>query len=519
MFDTGLKLHAPLFAPRMSSAEELWKDNSRKWVPLKSGGDFRKWYGNNEKVIRFDRVAYNELKSQGNHCASEDRYFQESLTWSAIGATDQFGVRLCDEGFVFTTGSHSIFATDAPLKMVAAYLCSSVASYLAQLINPTLNANPGDIARLPFPTDPDLRSPTVKIAEECIRIAKLDWDSFEVSWDFERSPLIEMDQCRTIEHSWSKWRIATITLVDELRQLEERNNQLFTQACSLESDSYIAERRQRITLKCNASDRYGPEKCESEGEALLCADAIRELTSYAIGCMMGRYSLDKPGLIYANSRNQGFDASQYKTFPADLDGIIPLTDTAWCDDDAANRLIEFIGVTWPKEHLEENLKFIAESLGSSKGEQSRDAIRRYLAQDFFKDHLKTYKRRPIYWLFSSGKQRAFQCLVYLHRYNEGTLSRMRTEYVIPLQGKISARIEQLAGDIAAATSTAFRSKLTKERDKLIKQQAELQAFDEKLRHNADLRVSLDLDDGVKVNYGKFGDLLAEVKSVTGGSDE
>jgi len=141
------------------------------------------------------------------------------------------------------------------------------------------------------------------------------------------------------------------------------------------------------------------------------------------------------------------------------------------------------------------------------------------SRHFFKDHLKTYKKRPIYWLFSSGKQRAFQCLVYLHRYNEGTLSRMRTEYVILLQGKVSARIEQLAGDIAAATSTAFRSKLTKERDKLVKQQAELQAFDEKLRHYADLRISLDLDDGVKVNYGKFGDLLAEVKAVTGGSEE
>jgi type II restriction/modification system DNA methylase subunit YeeA len=176
-------------------------------------------------------------------------------------------------------------------------------------------------------------------------------------------------------------------------------------------------------------------------------------------------------------------------------------------------------VAWPKEHLEENLRFIAGSLGSNNREQPRDTIRRYLATAFFRDHLRIYKRRPIYWLFSSGKLRTFQCLVYLHRYNEGTLSRMRTEYVIPLQGKIASRIEQLSNDIQNATSASHRRKMEKERDTLIKQQAELQSFDEKLRHYADLRISLDLDDGVKVNYGKFGDLLAEVKTVTGGSDE
>ena len=176
-------------------------------------------------------------------------------------------------------------------------------------------------------------------------------------------------------------------------------------------------------------------------------------------------------------------------------------------------------MAWPREHLEENLKFVADSLGPTKGEQPRDTIRRYLATGFYKHHLQTYKRRPIYWLFSSGKQRAFQCLVYLHRYHEGTLARMRTEYVIPLQGKLASRIDQLAGDMPKATSTSHRKKLTKERDKLIKQQAELQAYDEKLRHYADMRITLDLDDGVKVNYGKFGDLLAEVKAVTGGKDE
>jgi type II restriction/modification system DNA methylase subunit YeeA len=247
---------------------------------------------------------------------------------------------------------------------------------------------------------------------------------------------------------------------------------------------------------------------------------IKRLLSYAIGCIVGRYSLDKPGLIYSHSGNQGFDPSQYKTFHADDDGIIPLFETDWgIRDDAANRTVEFVGVVWPKEHMEENLEFIAASLDPTGNEQPRDTIRRYLSAGFYKHHLSMYKRRPIYWLFSSGKQRAFQCLVYLHRYNEGTVSRMRTEYVIPLQGKLASRIEQLASDIQKTTATSHRKKLEKERDTRLKQQTELQVFDEKLRHYADLRIKLDLDDGVKLNYGKFGDLLAEVNAVTGGSDD
>src|SRR5207249_6548706 len=188
-------------------------------------------------------------------------------------------------------------------------------------------------------------------------------------------------------------------------------------------------------------------------------------------------------------------------------------------DEAANRVVDFIGAAWPKENLEENLRFIAHSLGPAKDEQPRDTIRGYFVTGFYKHHLSMYKKRPIYWLFSSGKHRAFQCLVYVHRYHEGTLARMRTEYVIPLQGKIASRIEQLASDIPKATSTSHRKKLEKEQDTLKKQQVELRTFDEKLRHYADMRISLDLDDGVKVNYGKFGDLLAEVKAVCGKSED
>jgi type II restriction/modification system DNA methylase subunit YeeA len=235
--------------------------------------------------------------------------------------------------------------------------------------------------------------------------------------------------------------------------------------------------------------------------------------------MMGRYSLDKPGLIYAHSGNQGFDPSQYRTFAADDDGILPLTEFGWFDDDVAHRFENFLATAWHPEHLDENLQYVADSLGPKKGESPRETIRRYLAADFFKHHLSMYKRRPIYWLFSSGKQRGFQALVYLHRYNEGTLARMRTEYVIPLLGKMTARINHLTDDIAAATSSQHRKRLETEKAAVTKQLAEVQAFDERLRHCADQRIKLDLDDGVKVNYGKFGDLLADVKAVCGTKDE
>ena len=318
-----------------------------------------------------------------------------------------------------------------------------------------------------------------------------------------------------------------------MKRLEEENNRLFIDAYGLADELTPDVPIEQITLTVNPAYRYGGKLTEEEQWTRFRQDTMQELVSYAIGCMMGRYSLDKPGLIYAHSGNEGFDPSQYPTFRADEDGIIPLLETDWgFPDDATNRLVEFIGVAWPKtspspqpspkgegDLLEENLKFIADSLGPTSNEQPRDTIRRYLATGFYKHHLTTYKRRPIYWLFSSGKQRAFQCLVYLHRYHEGTLARMRTEYVIPLQGQIAARIEHLEGDKTQATSTSYRKKLQKEQDDLKKQQAELLTFEEKLKHHADMRIRLDLDDGVKVNYGKFGDLLAETKAICGAKED
>lgn len=305
-----------------------------------------------------------------------------------------------------------------------------------------------------------------------------------------------------------------------MQRLEHDNNHMFIEAYDLIDELTPDVSLNEITLTCNPSYRYGSNKLNEELESLLLSDTIRELISYSIGCMMGRYSPDEPGLIYAFSGNQGFDQGRYKTFPADDDGIVPVMDSDWFPDDATKRFVEFLRVTWSPETLDENLKFVADSLDPKSGELPQETIRRFISSKFFKDHhLKVYKKRPIYWLFSSGKHKAFECLVYLHRYNEGTLSRMRSAYVTTLHGKFSGRIDLLEKAIKDANSTASSRKLQNELDTLKKKQLELRDFDDLLRHYADQKITLDLDDGVKVNYGKFGNLLAEVKAITGESSD
>ena len=300
----------------------------------------------------------------------------------------------------------------------------------------------------------------------------------------------------------TQWNAA----VEEMKRLEEENNRIFIDAYGLQEELTPDVPLKEITLTCNPVYRYG-EGDAADLEKRFLADTMKELLSYAVGCAMGRYSLDEPGLIYAHAGNVGFDKNRYKTFPADLDGIIPVLDRDWFSDDMAQRFEEFLTTSFGKTYLRENLQFVEAALDKS--------VRDFFAKDFFNDHVKRYKKRPIYWLFSSGKLKAFQCLVYLHRYNAGTLSRMRTEYLVPLQAKITGRLERLESERKTAGSTAAGKRLDKERDLLLKQAEELRAYDEKLRHYADMRIELDLDDGVKVNYGKFGDLLASVKDITG----
>jgi type II restriction/modification system DNA methylase subunit YeeA len=477
-----------------SQSSELYR-----FYPHNKGGGFRRWFGNCCYVLKYSPADISRMSNYpGFRHDNSDFYFQASVSWGKVTSLD-FCARYYPQGFTFDGAGLSLFFSD-PYPFLA-LLNSKVFSHLVNSISNTLNFTVGDIGRTPVL--PSVAQATTR-SHEAVSLSRQDWDSSELSWDYCASPLVSRKRhLERVAESFHSWEGVCSHRLNTLRDLEIENNEVFIRLYGLQGELSPEVSDDQITL-------YRPNREED----------IKRLLSYAIGCMMGRYSLDKPGLVYASRGNEGFDPSQYKTFRADDDGIFPLLEADWgIRDDAANRFVEFVGVAWPKEHLEENLKFIADSLGQNNGEQPWETIRRYLALGFYKHHLSMYKKRPIFWLFSSGKQRAFQCLVYLHRYNESTLSRMRIEYVIPLQGKISSRIGQLADDIAAASSTSHRKKLEKERDTLVKQQAELRTFDEKLRHYADLRISLDLDDGVKVNYGKVGDLLADVKAVTGGTEE
>ncbi|MGA2703752.1 MAG: BREX-1 system adenine-specific DNA-methyltransferase PglX [Isosphaeraceae bacterium] len=485
----------------------FWEvDSSRigtcgKWLFYSKGGGFRKWYGNLIHLVDWSEEARRHYRADPSCRIIAERFWNRvGITWTDITSAHT-SFRFLPSTATFDMAGPSVFPrTDSDLLWLMGLLNSVYVARILPILNPTVHVQLADVRAIPVVQGPHVGEAN-RLVQELLEAHKQDWDAFETSWDFQRLPVLQ-HKATTLQQSQEDADAECLDRFCRMKELEEGNNRLFITAFGLQDELSPEVPDHQITL-------YRPNPEED----------IKRLISYAIGCTMGRYSLDKPGLIYAHCGNVGFFLDQYRMFPADPDGIIPATEFAWFADDATNRFVEFLGVAWPKEHLEDNLKFVADSLGPNRSESPRETIRRYLATGFYKHHLQTYKRRPIYWLFSSGKQRAFQCLVYLHRYHESTLSRMRTEYVIPLQGMVASRIEHLAGDIASSSSTAQRRKLEKERETLLKQQAELHAYDEKLRHYADKKIALDLDDGVKVNYGKFGDLLAEVKAVTGAKDE
>ena len=508
---------------QLEDEHEMTKANP-KWLPVTGGGKFRKWFGNLRSVVnaRDNFHAIRTLPGNNFRLRDPSLYFRKSVNWPMISSS-YYGAKISPRKVVLGNGVRTGFLqqeSKSSEEFVVAYLSSCVATNFLAIINPTLNFNNENVAVIPFNYEWDTF--VHENARRAVAIAESDWNLNECSWQFSSLPILytstASEPAPTLESSYTAWITQNRDTIAEMKRLEEENNRLFIDAYGLADELTPDVPIEQITLTVNPAYRYGVKLTEEELWTRFREDTMEELVSYAIGCMMGRYSLDQAGLIYAHSGNVGFEPTKYTTFPADEDGIIPITDMPWFSDDAANRFEQFIKTAWPEDHRQENMKFVAESLDQRKGETTRDCVRRYLATGFYKHHLSMYKKRPIYWLFSSGKQRAFQSLVYLHRYNAGTLSRMRTEYVVKLQGKFNARIEQLENDIPSAGSTSHRKKLEKERDTLIKQREELQTFDEKLRHYADQRIELDLDDGVKVNYGKFGDLLAEVKAITGGKE-
>lgn len=505
------------------------RESGKKWFPYQKGGEFRLWYGNQLSVVDWEDDGYKLLNMESlgwkgnstNH--NLDYIFKPAIVWSKITSSIP-SFRLSDVGYLYDDASGLCFVNDYKnTKSVLGFLCSKVGRFYMNVINPTLNIQPGNMAAMPY-----LHLNSQVIVENIVNLSKVDWDCFEVSWDFSVLELCISKQPKLkgiYQGLRSKWRESSI----EMQRLEEENNRLFIEAYGLQDELTPEVPLSEITLTCNPHYRYGGNLTDEEREARLQSDTLAELISYAIGCMMGRYSLDREGLVYAHAGNEGFKAlveeGAYATFAADEDGILPLSTDSWFADDVATRLEAFVCTVWGKDTLEENLQFIADSLCLAAikpvkkgGETSRETLRRYLSTQFYKDHLKTYKKRPIYWLFSSGKEKAFECLVYLHRYNEATLPRMRTEYVTPLLGQMAGRIERLRLQQTEA-STSDAKRIGKEIDSLTKQLSELRAFDDQLKHHADMRITLDLDDGVKVNYGKFGTLLSDVKAITGDKGE
>ncbi len=482
------------------------KTTGKKWFPHLKGGEYRKWFGNEEYVVDWEDDGYvlRNFKDENGKLRSRPQgieyFFQECISWSDITSSSN-SFRWHDAGFIPNVIAPVVYRKEVDLRILLLASNNSFFNHIIKALNPTLHFHIGYFANLPFPEK--LLNCDLEVADELIAIAREDWNSYESSWNFKIPHWIKNgDRDFKVEKTWLDWHSWKESQFTRMIELESRNNKLFIDAYELGSELEVVVPRSEITLSEASRDKD-----------------MQRLISYAIGCMMGRYSLDEPGLIYAHAGNVGFDPTRYTKFPADADGIVPVTDEYWFDDDAANRAREFLIAVWGEATLDENMNWLVDSLGRKAGQNAEDAIRAYIAGSFFKDHLKTYKKRPIYWLFSSGKHKAFECLVYLHRYNEGTLARMRNEYVIPLAGKFGGRADLLQNQIVNASTTSERNKLQKELDLLKKKQLELAQFDEQLRHYADQRISLDLDDGVKVNYGKFGNLLAEVKAITGGAGD
>ena len=370
-------------------------------------------------------------------------------------------------------------------------------NYILRVVNPTINVQAIDVARLPLPDIEEKQLNTILTkVQNSLAISKSDWDSFETSWDFLVHPLVLGSYApdlngghkATLAQSYAKWEQICEDRFTQLKANEEELNRIFIDIYGLQDELTPEVEDKDVTVR----------------KADLGRD-IRSLISYAVGCMFGRYSLDEPGLAYAGGE---WDASKYSTIIPDKDNIIPICDDDYFDDDITGRFVKWVETVYGSETLEENLKFIADALGG-KG-TPREVIRSYFLNDFYADHLKTYQKRPIYWLFDSGKKNGFKALIYMHRYQSDLLARMRTDYVHEQQERYRTQLTHLADAIEHA-GAAERVKLTKQQKKLQEQALEIQKYEEKIHHLADQNIQIDLDDGVKHNYELFADVLAKIK--------
>lgn len=460
-----------------------------KWIPLNKGGAFRKWYGNNEYVIEWYNDGEKIKVYKGSVIRNQDYYFNNSITWTMLSASC-FGVRLSSKGKVFEGAGPSLFVPDDMQYYILAFLCSKIGDYFIRILNPTININIGDVNNLPIKIGE--KKVVDEIAKKCVELSKIDWDSFETSWEFVKHPLVELKEstnygiditkCNyTVSSAYKNWEEDCNERFKQLKANEEELNRIFIDIYGLQNELTPEVEDKDVTVR----------KADLQRD-------IKSFISYAVGCMFGRYSLDVDGLAYAGGQ---WDNSKYSSFIPDIDNCIPITDEEYFEDDIVGRFVEFVRVVYGKDKLEENLDFIAKALDVT-GNTSREIIRNYFLNGFIKDHIKTYQKRPIYWLFDSGKQNGFKALVYMHRWNADTIGNMRVEYLHRMQRVYEKEIDRMQEVIDNSKDNKEINAATKRKEKLQKQYKETKDYDAKVGHLALSRINIDLDDGVKVNYEK-----------------
>ncbi|MCD8362904.1 MAG: BREX-1 system adenine-specific DNA-methyltransferase PglX [Lachnospiraceae bacterium] len=463
------------------------KSKSAKWIPYNKGGDYRKWYGNQQFVVNWENDGY-EIKENtrrvypelgddlGWKISNESLYFKEHICWTDL-TSKGLSFRYFPFGFIFDCSANVFFPSNNFLTLFA-YLNSKVVDCIASFLNPTMHFKINNFNALPCDNSV-LTENEEELVKQNIAISKTDWDDVETSWNFIHHPLV--GSFSTVSAAFAGWQDVCTARFTQLKANEEELNRIFIDIYGLQDELTPEVEDKDVTVR----------------KADLGRD-IRSLLSYAVGCMFGRYSLDVDGLAYAGGE---WDSSKYVTFIPDKDNAIPITDEAYFEDDIVGLFCKWLKTVYGADTLEENLDFIAKALGN-KGDTSRDVIRNYFLNDFIKDHIRIYQKRPIYWLFDSGKKSGFKCLVYMHRWNADTAGNVRVEYLHKLQHVYEREIQQMQETIEEDRDRWQVARAMKRRDKFQKQLKETQEYDAKLGHIALCRIDIDLDDGVKVNYEK-----------------
>ncbi|MBZ9624416.1 BREX-1 system adenine-specific DNA-methyltransferase PglX [Clostridium sp. FP2] len=469
------------------------KQSNEKWFPYNKGGAFRKWYGNNEFVINWEKDGLEVDNYRGSVLRNPNYYFRKGITWSDISSTN-FGVRYSKDGFIFDVTGSMVFPEKDLILYLTGFLCSKIASEFLNILNPTMHFQVGNIGSLPIILLQDnIKERIDELVKENIIISEIDWNTFEISWDFKRHQLLQLQYSGDIlEKVFVNWNVFTNEQFTKLKTNEEELNKIFMGIYGLQDEMTPEVQEKDVTIR----------KADRERD-------IKSFISYAVGCMFGRYSLDEEGLIFAGGE---FDPSKYKIFQADTDGILPILSQNYFEDDVTTRLVEFIKITFGEENLNKNLDYIAETLGKKNDESSIDAIRRYFIDGFYADHCKVYKKRPIYWLVDSGKKKGFRALIYIHRYNTETLATLRVNYLLQLQSKYINEEKQINKYLENENlSVPDKKNYNKKLLNLSQMQTELLAFDKVLDEIANSKIALDLDDGVVENYKKMQGILAKIK--------